>query len=39
MYPNKKLSVEEFIRRSSEIHNNYYSYEKRFTKIIEVNLL
>ena len=32
MYPNKKLSVEEFIRRSSEIHNNYYSYEKTVYK-------
>lgn len=28
MYPNKKLSTEEFVRRSAKIHSNYYSYEK-----------
>ena len=27
-YPNKKLGIEEFVRRSSKIHNNYYSYEQ-----------
>ena len=31
-YPNKKLSIEEFVRRSSKIHNNYYSYEKTVYK-------
>ena len=32
MSPNKKLGIEEFVRRSSKIHNNYYSYEKTVYK-------